>query len=458
MTQLPMSDPAYRRDLGDGLVLRWATIADVQGVGNLYQHVYRDGPAEPLNVGMLATTADCMEGRHPLVSAGDFAVVEDTRQGGIVAVTCLMQNTWEIGGVRFGVGRPEFVASHDEYRNRGLIRAIFELIHARSEGRGDMAQGITGIEYYYRQFGYEYALELGGSRGLDLESIPALKEGQSEAFALRPATPEDLPLVFQIYEGARTARGHLVSAPLDDAFLRWIYDGISPERRAGLNTHMVVRADSEAVGYVWTQRARRSNRFNVLGIELLPDVSLYAALPSVLRGLKALAGAAPTWKPDTPPATRLGFELGGQHRIYDALGAERLPYVEKPYAWYVRVADLPAFVRMVTPILERRLANSVFAGHTGEAKLNFFRGGLRLAFENGKLTAAEPWSAPRWGKEWGEGAHAGFPPLTILQLLFGHRSLDELKAAYPDISTNDEGRALLDALFPKQASFVLPQD
>lgn len=458
MSELPLSDPAYRRDLGDGLVLRWATTDDTAHVGGLYQHVYRGSPSEPLNTRMIETTDDCMSGRHPLVSARDFAVVEDTRQGGIVAVTCLMQNTWEFDGLRFGVGRPEFVATHHEYRNRGLIRAIFALIHARSEGRGDMAQGITGIEYYYRQFGYEYALELGGHRALDLDSIPALKEGQSDEFALRPATPEDLPLVFRIYEGARNARGHLVSAPLDEPFLRWIYDGIAPERNVGLHTYMVERAGGELVGYVWAQRARWSNRFNVVGIELLPEASLYAVLPSVLRGLKALALAAPAAKPDTPPASRLGFELGGQHRLYDALGPERLPYVEKPYGWYVRVPDLPAFVRFAAPTLERRLATSVFAGHTGEAKLNFYRGGLRLAFENGKLAAAELWRAPLWGKEWGEGAHAGFPPLTFLQLLFGHRSLDELKACLPDVWANDEGRALLGALFPKQASFVLPQD
>lgn len=458
MAHLPMGDPAYRRDLGDGLVLRWATADDTPSVTDLYAHVFRDAPDGPLNTRTALVAADYMGGRHPLVRAGDFAVAEDTRQSGIVAAAGLMQNAWELDGVGFGVGRPEIVASHPDYRNRGLVRAIFELLHARSAARGDLVQGITGIEYYYRQFGYEYALGLGGARDLDLDDIPALPEGASEPFALRPATPEDLPLVLRLYDGARRASGQTVTARLDEDYLRWAFDGSAPASYSCWDTHMITADTGEAVGYAWTHRSRRGGRWGLWGLEVRPDVSLYAALPSVLRALKALAPSVPASRPDTPPVKRLAFILGDQHRLYDALGARRLPHVSRAEAWYVRVADLPAFVRHVAPALERRLANSVLAGHTGEAKLTFYRDGLRLAFERGRLAAAEPWRAPLWGKEWGAGAHAGFPPLSFLQLLFGHRSLEEMQAMLADVWTNDEGRALLDALFPKRMSFVLPQD
>jgi GNAT superfamily N-acetyltransferase len=452
-----MSDPGYRRDLGDGLVLRWATDDDIGAAAELYQHVFRDSPESPIHERMALTTADHMGGRHPLVRAADFAVVEDTRRGGIVAATSLMDHIWQFDGVPFGVGRPEIVASHPDYRNRGLIRAIFELIHARSAVRGHLMQGITGIDYYYRQFGYEYALELGGRREISLDAIPTLKEGQPEPFALRPATAKDLPLVLRIYEGAHRAAGHLVFAQLDAAYLRWSFDGITPGTYECWDTHMVT-AGGEPVGYVWTHRSRRSRHLGVWGLELLPYVSLYAALPSILRALKAHAPTVPTPWPNTPPLTRLLLLLGSQHRAYEAIGAGLMPHAGRTEAWYVRVPDLPAFVRHVAPVLERRLAGSVLAGHSGEAKLTFYREGLRLAFEGGKLAAAEPWRQPLWGKDWGGGAHAGFPPLTFTQLLLGYRSLDEMLAIYPDVWANDEGRALLDALFPKRMSFVLPQD
>jgi hypothetical protein len=43
-----------------------------------------------------------------------------------------------------------------------------------------------------------------------------------------------------------------------------------------------------------------------------------------------------------------------------------------------------------------------------------------------------------------------------LQLLFGRRSLDELRYAFPDVYADQIGRPLLEALFPAQASWVLP--
>src|SRR5688500_12533938 len=162
--QTQLSHPAYQRDLGGGLVLRWSTSADTEGIGQLYGFVFRSKPEDPLNHHMMAGERDLMSGRNPLIGPGDFAVVEDTDGGRILAATCLLRQTWEYDGVAFPVGRPEIVATLPEYRNRGLIRAIFELIHARGDGEGQLAQGITGIPYYYRQFGYEFALDLGGRR------------------------------------------------------------------------------------------------------------------------------------------------------------------------------------------------------------------------------------------------------------------------------------------------------
>ena len=75
----------------------------------------------------------------------------------------LISQTWTYDGIPFGVGRPELVGTQPEYRKRGLVRAQFEVIHAFSAERGEMVQAITGIPFYYRQFGYEMAMGLGGA-------------------------------------------------------------------------------------------------------------------------------------------------------------------------------------------------------------------------------------------------------------------------------------------------------
>jgi hypothetical protein len=116
------------------------------------------------------------------------------------------------------------------------------------------------------------------------------------------------------------------------------------------------------------------------------------------------------------------------------------------------VLDLPGFLRHVAPVLERRLAASVAAGHTGEVKVSFYGGGLRLELEGGRLSAVEHWS-PTVEEE----GNAAFPDLTFLQLLFGHRSLEELDRAFADCSPGSgDARVLLGALFPRRPSALWP--
>jgi len=116
----------------------------------------------------------------------------------------------------------------------------------------------------------------------------------------------------------------------------------------------------------------------------------------------------------------------------------------------MRVPDLPAFIKRITPVLENRLAQSAFANLSGEIKLNFYRDGLSLVFEDGRL---EKIKAINFGEL--ESATAGFPPLVFLHLLFGYRTMGELDHAFTDCNVkNEESKHLLNALFPKKPSDV----
>ena len=81
-----MSEDTYRRELGDGLTLRWSTPEDVEQVASLYAHVYRSSPDAPLNWHVPLWTRDMFSGRHPHIGPRDFAVVEDTTTGAIIAI------------------------------------------------------------------------------------------------------------------------------------------------------------------------------------------------------------------------------------------------------------------------------------------------------------------------------------------------------------------------------------
>ncbi|MDQ6834264.1 MAG: GNAT family N-acetyltransferase, partial [Chloroflexota bacterium] len=163
------------RDLGDGLVLRRATVDDTDRLADFNATIHgNDGePDEWVGV----WTRDMMRGDHPTTGVDDFLIVEETRTGAIASSLCMIPQQWSYNGIPFSVGRPEMVGTHLDYRRRGLVRAQFEVIHALSAKRGETVQVISGIPWYYRQFGYEMALELDAGRFGYPANVPALEEG-----------------------------------------------------------------------------------------------------------------------------------------------------------------------------------------------------------------------------------------------------------------------------------------
>ena len=190
------------RALGDGLVLRRATPDDAQALVDFNATLHRERGSQEPNAHIGAWTRDLTSGEHPTCGVEDFTLVEDTHTGEIVSSLNLISQTWAYEGIPFPVGRPELVGTHPDYRRRGLVRAQFEMIHRWSEERGEMVQAITGIPWYYRQFGYEMTMTLGGGRTGYKPNVPQLKQGEDERYSVRPATASDLAFIAELYERA----------------------------------------------------------------------------------------------------------------------------------------------------------------------------------------------------------------------------------------------------------------
>jgi hypothetical protein len=224
----------------------------------------------------------------------------------------------------------------------------------------------------------------------------------------------------------------------------------------------MLERNGEPVGYLAHPGELSGDSFTVTAFEVKAGVSWreawIAALPYLVETGHALAKPA--------PAARYAYLslwlLGTEHPLHRV---SRLPERETGYAWYARVPDVAAFLKAVTPALERRLAASPCAGHTWTLTLGFYTDGVRLVLERGTVTRVEAWRPDITvrGLEFGRPSSdprrplVMFPDRTFLQLLFGFRGLAELEAAFVDcVVRTNEARVLLDALFPKRPSDVWP--
>ena len=432
------------RDLGDGLILRRSTPEDGEVLAEFNRGIHTDN--EPDGQCIAAWTRDLLTRPHPTFHSDDFTIVEETATARIVSSMNWISQTWSYEGIQFGVGRPELVGTLSEFRNRGLVRIQFEEVHKWSVERGEIVQAITGIPFYYRQFGYEMALDLDGRRFGGEAQLPKLREGETEPYTIRFAQESDLPLIQKLYD--QTKQRSMIACERTPELFRYELMGRSENNNCWVNC-MIDNKVGEPVGFFRHPGYHQQGSLAAARYELKPGISWLEATPSVVRYLwgKGLEYA----KRDGVEFNSFGFVLGAAHPAYEALG-NRLPAIRDPYAWYLRVPDVCGFLNHIKPVLERRLAESIGSGHSGEFRVSFYRSGLRFVIEKGKLTTIAPWEpSPE------DGGVIAFPGLVFLQLLFGYRGYDELQYTFADCwCDSEEARALINILFPKKLSNVYP--
>jgi hypothetical protein len=428
-----------RIQLEDSLVLRPATAADAEKVVELNRTVQAEPPSFEPDEGVGHWTRDLFAGVNDRVKPSDFTVVEDTSTGQLVSTMCLISQTWNIGGIDVPMGMPEIVGTHRDYRRRGLVRKQFGMMHRWSEDRGHLFNTIMGIPDYYRQFGYEYAIDAwGGSTTSPALLEPVLgKKDEQPPFTARDADRSDVQFIADTY---RTVR--------DRAFVTVVRDAKIVESEL-FSTHRdsamfqqcrVLERSGTPVGYYLFGIYKGNTCIHVDALEIDSSANWFDATTSMLVDLK---GMAKRYQPEGKErCEKFELEMGPSHpafKMYDtALGAPK-----RAYHWYVRVPDLAKLITHLTPLFESRLARSEFRGWSGAVKISFYTDGIEMKFESGKLTAVT-----------GTGfierheASALYPDLTFLKVLFGQHSFTHLKETVGGCYAKDTAMGTLqDILF-----------
>lgn len=424
--------------------------SDRKNLPEFYKEVFSEAgesDAEILDI----WTEDLISDNHPTTTLDDiWVVVDQSKDDKIVSALLLIPQTWRYAEVEFGFGRVELVATHKDYRRRGLVRELMNVAHQRSQELGHLMQGITGIPHYYRRFGYAFAVELGAGLALPVYAIPKLKEDAEPQFTLRLATDDDIPNL--IGWSDYYSKQCLLSTVRDDQVWRYDFNGRNP--RSPFYHHILIISDNEVkdVGYLIVGLSELNPHCYVASYIVSEQSSYLATYEDVLRGIKTYADDFYQSK-NMDPSPRIHFDVGVSETI-DTLIDSTFPgrRASWPYAWYIRIDDIPQFIRTIAPVLESRLKESGANRFTGELKISFYDlTGLTITFEEGKISAVET------GEMAEETADAAFAYDYFLNVLLGHRSTPEITHIIREVYANRKARVLLETIFPRQRSWLVPQ-
>lgn len=438
--------PFQPEDLGDGYTLRWGTTGDAEGYARLAGCSFKQASSEPDNQIVANYARDLLSSFHPLCPLERVAVVVDANNH-VVAAAALMDQPFMYAGIPIAVGRPEVVVSDIAVRKRGFIRQIMRWLHAKSAQNGHIAQAITGIEYYYKQFGYEWMIDFPGGAKVLFAQLPPLASDAARV-TLRAVTNAELPQFIALYDADRQRPNVLVSTPLSAEYLAFtLAQSVSSE---GNLPYFIVDNHNHVIGYLLVGKCCWQSELNVRGWGLVPGVGWNTHLLATMHALPSVIPVLHK-KPSDAIITAVTLMLDTSHVIYPLLKSY-LPHTAiDPYVWYMRVPDLVPLLQKISPVLDTRLANSGLASYSGTKQISFFRSGIEMSWQQGQLTSVSHWQPPiAFAK-----ADATYPPGIMAQQIFGWRSLSELRTLGPDVCTNNDTGLLLDILFPKTPSWFL---
>lgn len=361
--------------------------------------------------------------QHPDANPDHWLFIED--EGKIVSTLCLLSWRWRYEGVELKAGEMGIVGTDAAYRGKGLSRQLAQHHHQLLDaGEYDLSH-IQGIPYFYRQFGYEYAIPLEGGHHVHPHTLPDMPDG----FQTRRATADDIPALQSLYDEA--AQDLTISAVREADHWHYLLGPANKTETA--SDFWLVIEDERPVAYWRVGHYGFGEGLIVNEVSRLPQ----RMHPGVLAACKTLMGDKPYVRLNIPRshplvATARGF--GAQDR--------------GTYAWQIMIPDVGRLLRKLVPVFERRIAASAFAGMTRPFVINLYRRAYELRFENGTVTAVESLG---FADERGD---LFTPPNMFTPLVFGYRSREEIQALYPDFNAGGENQALVDVLFPKVESFI----
>jgi hypothetical protein len=445
--------------LDGGLELRVAGPDDVDAVVDLTASVFGGHDAAPTRAYLTGAL-----GAEWLVVAAP--------EGRLVSASARIPHPFALDGLPLPGSQVEYVVTDPAFRDRRLVRAQFEVHHARAKDAGELVQLVGGIPYLYRKLGYGYAHDHPAVFLFDEARLRAAARG---AGPTGPGAPDPGPVPAG---GRPPAGGPAVRVrPATREDRTWLADTERRRPRLGLRVGRdtatwdvwlaMTAADPHDAGPEGGAFGRPGGTFDVLevaerhgrpvgwfrahAIDEAADLYLLAgwaddddaglALLAHAHDLAAIAGGRVG-----EAFTVVGYDSPGTTwgSVQRHVGTE----LHLPTGMYGRMADPLAVLSHLRPLLDARLCGLPPARASGSLVLSTYTSAVGLRWEDRRITAIE--AAPPDPDPFGHGG-VGVAPDWLPALVLGRWGARGLAERADDVMLGAHAD-VMDLLFPARPS------
>jgi predicted acetyltransferase len=363
---------------------------------------------------------------HPKMNLSNFYVIKD--RGRMVSTLNLIPVKWSIGGIVLNVAEMGHVGTLPEYRGKGLIKRLIEEFHKDVERQQYDLAVIEGIPYFYRQFGYEYAIPLLEETRIRLNQILEWKS----KIKIRPFAEKDVLEAKVLLE--KSQNKFYVHSVRDETIWK-------VQQKTGIASDpesyqcYAVEEQGKMVAYFRLNKIPKETELVITEVTEVDQLEAQAVL-SFLKNygdqhnLETLSANISHEEPFAEHLASLG-------------GLKRVP----TYAWQIRITNYVKIFQKLKPLFERRLATSMYNRLTETLNFNFRVFTVQVVVKDGKIKDIQ-------NIDRGERGPIGLNPLAFVQLMVGYKNRQELEETVPDVRIAVSHRHLIDVLFPKMPSYI----
>ena len=359
---------------------------------------------------------------YPETGLSNLFTIKDDES--TVATLMMIPQTWIMDGLELKVAEMGCVATHPDHRRRGLQQLLNREFDKKARVEGYDLCVLAGIPYFYRQFGYEYSVELDHFATIPVRQLP----GKSRV-SYRSFKESDIPEAMKLFEESQ--KSYFVEQKRTQAI--WDmqqstnfyngepFDSYTLTDEEGMIAYIRVKDDKKQKALYLNEACLRKKGDPEQVLGLLKRYCESNKLETII--------------------SRLSYEDVLSQRLKD-LGASQ----NRPYAWQVKIVDYLGIFKKLTPLLERRLKSSKLKLDE-TLSFNFRKFTIQIKVKNGRIIDIQKTDDCN-------DRTIGLNPYIFPKLLLGYRRIEELEFAYPDFSVKNTHKDLMKTLFPASPGYI----
>jgi len=310
------------------------------------------------------------------------------------------------------------VATAKNYQGRGINKKLTEMLLDKAEELGYNIIGIEGIPYFYRRYGFNYAVPM-GSVNFNLDKVETKVD---EEIIIREAKEEDIPFIVNNFKEA-SSKADLCTIKGEGIIKAQMLDYISSITR---KRYLIIEKNQNKVGYL------SLNSGDEVEICDISDNLSFEIYEVVLNYFKKQGKKS------------INIDIPQESKFVKLM--ERYDYNWKQwYSWQIRILDEFKFLTDIKPVLEERLSNSIYKNEQVDFYYDNYKDLIKFEIDNGQIDLV---------KEKREESHFGLKlnPQGAIKLFLGEKSMSEINSFLPDCQMNSKYQELVNILFPKMNS------